>query len=223
MRHTWLFNPTSGFNTFRSVFAHVSFIGQACVLFLSKFHVMSSTCRCGFQFSPTRGSAACQFPLSILCPVFGSSPQPAPAARTLRNARTGTLELDLWHWNSGTGMLKPWNAATLELQLWNWTSGTWHSGTWQLGTWHSGSWHSGTWPSRTRPSRTWTSGTFDLWNSTLELCISGFLVHLNSGTLWNFNSGPLELQLWNWNLGPSDWDLRTFGPSELRTSGLPDL
>ena len=28
--HPWLFNPTSSFNTFRTVLAHVTFIGQAC-------------------------------------------------------------------------------------------------------------------------------------------------------------------------------------------------
>ena len=30
VRHPWLFNPTSSFNTFRTVLAHVTFIGQAC-------------------------------------------------------------------------------------------------------------------------------------------------------------------------------------------------
>ena len=35
VRHPWLFNPTSSFNTFRTVLAHVSFVGQACERFVS--------------------------------------------------------------------------------------------------------------------------------------------------------------------------------------------
>ena len=35
VRHPWLFNPTSSFNTFRTVLAHVTFIGQACERFVS--------------------------------------------------------------------------------------------------------------------------------------------------------------------------------------------
>ena len=66
VRHPWLFNPTSSFNTFRTVLAHVTFTGQACERFVSL--------SCSFQLFSAMGSAAC---LSCVA-AFSSSPQGAP-------------------------------------------------------------------------------------------------------------------------------------------------
>ena len=74
-RHPRLFNPTSSFNTFRTVLAHVSFIGLAC-------GALCFSMSCGFQLFSRKGlrsMSVLMLQLSIL-PGEGSA---APRCRFL--------------------------------------------------------------------------------------------------------------------------------------------